>query len=145
MGDRCYLGMSLAERDLPILREILHYKAEDIVDKAENGIAEIEEQEADYGWYTELQELAKRGIPFYGNHGPGGEYDAHSFCGLKNHYYEVGVSDGDIIIKANEDGSPNRESARNVKKYLQAVKQAVLEVEKRAHAGPKDPPPAKSG
>ncbi len=78
MGDRCWLQMSFPRKDLPRFNEILEnhvwegcFWDEDSGDDEEvNAII----YEANYGWYDEIQALAKAGLSFTVSHGAGGEY-----------------------------------------------------------------------
>jgi hypothetical protein len=71
MGDRVYMRITCRPEDAP------HFEKLGFVeDETESEIAiSMVDAEANYGHWQPLRELAKTGIPFFGWHDPGGEYD----------------------------------------------------------------------
>jgi hypothetical protein len=71
MGDRVYMRITCRREDAP------HFENLGFVeDETEGEIAiSMVDEEANYGHWEPLQELAKAGVPFFGWHDAGGEYD----------------------------------------------------------------------
>jgi len=78
MSDTCWFNISFPRADLPKFNKVLEdqmwrgqFRDEDNGDDGEvNAII----YEANYGWYEEIQRLAKAGLTFTVSHGAGGEY-----------------------------------------------------------------------
>lgn len=89
MGDRCYLEITLREKDLPIfdlafsmskspgsfLKWLDNYHTDEKA-KTVTGFA----TEANYGWYSELEEAARLGAVFIAHNSAGSEYGAGVFA-----------------------------------------------------------------
>ena len=75
MSDTCWLNIEFRKEDLPKFNEVLEYENE-FWDEAQLDEEEIRATvyEANYGWYNEIQDLAKAGLTFTVSHGAGGEY-----------------------------------------------------------------------
>jgi len=71
MGDRVYMRITCRREDAPHFEKLGFVEDETESDTA---ISMVDE-EANYGHWQPLQEPAKAGIPFFGWHDPGGEYD----------------------------------------------------------------------
>ncbi|MBT7067489.1 MAG: hypothetical protein HN919_14400 [Verrucomicrobia bacterium] len=94
MGDRCYLQLTLRRKDLDRFGAILNEPAgtkrwnEDVGEPAP-GIVEIALHEANYALWDERELAAGDGIPFFGNHGAGGDYAGCEFVSLDGRQLEV--------------------------------------------------------
>jgi hypothetical protein len=71
MGDRVYMRITCRREDAP------HFERLGFVeDDTESEIAiSMVDEDANYGHWQPLQDLAKAGVPFFGWHDPGGDYD----------------------------------------------------------------------
>jgi hypothetical protein len=83
MGDTCYLEIRLHDKDVKRFCEVLE---EDdpgdwacAIDRDNEHSKTYTVDEADYGWYDELDNAARAGIIFEGWHGSGGDYGAYRF------------------------------------------------------------------
>jgi len=112
MGDRCYLEMTMRRADRPRFAE--HVGAEPTEKWWDQEFAEdhpclvtVNVYEANYAWYDELRAAAEAGIPFFGQHGEGGEYGAYAFVSVNGEHAEAPVNhDGDFIIAVDENLQP---------------------------------------
>jgi len=94
MGDRCYLNMTFRRTDEERVRQALDTTC-GWTDRTVTGdLIEIVEFEANYAWFDERERMARAGIAFFGQHGPGGEYGSYQF-----------VSDGREMRELQTDGS----------------------------------------
>jgi hypothetical protein len=60
--------------------------------------------EANYAWYDAREAAAAAGIPFFGNHGEGGDYAGSSFASLSGEQTEVYTDrDGMMCLQIDED------------------------------------------
>jgi hypothetical protein len=132
MGDRCYLEMSVAEVDLPKLKKIVG-DVNLYDDGKEKGIANIVEDEVNYGWVDELQKLAERCVAFYGWHGEGNDYGSSSFCGLGGKIYWMRTSHGEDVTEF-DNGRPVDDSVRIARLFYEAWDAAERMVKKRAQS-----------
>jgi hypothetical protein len=81
--------------------------------------------EAKYGWYEQLQNIAKTGIVFAGWNAEGGEYRPSEWCSWKGKYYEVMcATDTGPVVRVNENGNVDRRQLASVRRYQKAVKKA---------------------
>ena len=103
--DRCSLEMTLRNADVPrfvpfVIREPGEKR---VGDAFTPGLAGLRADDADYGWYVARTEAAKAGIPFYGTHDDGGDYDARAFVSLDGEMLEVPADrHGDVTVSVGE-------------------------------------------
>jgi hypothetical protein len=81
MGDRCWLQVTVRKRDeqkfLEAVDEDPRYLERE---EDEWGNPRLTCDEANYGWYDELDVAAAAGCVFHGDHGAGGEYGPATFA-----------------------------------------------------------------
>lgn len=130
MSDRCYVEITIAESDIPELETIVGK----VEYKAENGIADVTEEEANGAWGEELYKLAGKGVPFYGWNGRGDEYGSGSFCGAGGEYYGVDTIENEYVNRF-QDGQPQPWSIKNLRQYEEALDAAIQLIAKRAKHG----------
>lgn len=90
MGDRCYMRLNIARKDLPVFEDIGFMDAEGCNSGAS---ITVEDPEANYAHYTELENLAMNGVVFEGYHGQGGEYEAAVVASDGAEYAEANTID----------------------------------------------------
>jgi len=87
--------------------------------------------EASYGWYDELQKLAKAGLTFYGDHSEGGDYGSCTFVGHGRKYQEVSTNrDGCPVVVIGEDLQIKPNELDEVKDYWELYRKAEKYIEK---------------
>ena len=131
MGDRCWLRVDFRkvdeERVVAMLGEF------EGVEEDADGVMTGEGNEYNYGANSELEELARAGIPFISHNGAGGDYgDGHTAaCGGDRDYLDAD-HDGHATVRFNtETGEVDPDSLKSARAY------AV--VERRARAALKAP------
>ena len=104
MGDRCYLEVTMAEKDRERFERLV------IKDKpswgpnfwneswVEDDVFTGTLEEVNYGFYEELGMLAAEGCKFYGFQGAGGSYGAAKFVSVNNVVCYVQVDEQDNIV-----------------------------------------------
>jgi len=115
MGDRCFLHVVIRPKDVNVLARALgaltpNYKGEVVSwEPGDNGLVEIEIEEANYGCYEGLLKAASEGAAFIGWHTAGGEYSAQAFASDESSdapcFVESGHSGG-YVVQTNDDGKP---------------------------------------
>ena len=128
MGDRCYLSLQGRLRD----REEYEQEAGLVPDEAEAGralsleaVVRYECEEANYALYTELNELAKKGLVFVGSHGSGSGYGPGSFCAVNGVYAECEeTNDGASFVRVDNAGNPLPVEVKELKSYLRLYARA---------------------
>lgn len=106
MGDRCYLRMYFRRQDLLTIvgafnAEYSEHNTEeetfwlifdewDITENIVDGVC----YEANYGWYSEREQIALLGVPFFGYHHEGGEYSSAVFAAINGEIADVPAFDG---------------------------------------------------
>lgn len=132
MGDRCYLSIYWKKSDTEKLLATEVFAATTL----ESIFDEVEEEgeqmhgvvfEANYGWWTELTELAKAGVVFHGWHDAGGTYGDGVFCSWDSEYFEAeALYDWTgPAVALDEDGNPIPSGLARARAYLAAFKKAV--------------------
>lgn len=130
MGDRCYLRMTIRKKDLPAFREILGWPEFGQVEEndaywADKVFYEIEESEANYGWYDELNAAAKKDLMLFGYSAPGGSYGPSLFAVVDGHYFGVACDtdrgEPSVVVRwINKKAVPSRAELQYVAKYFAA-------------------------
>lgn len=130
MGDRCYVRVTFRESDEAKINEVIGagespFNERDI-DRP--GVLFGIAFEANYGWSSELSELAKAGVPFIAFNDAGGEYGPGLTAAIDGDIAEVDASpEGEIVVRFNrETGEPGPGSLTYAKAYL-AIEQRVEE------------------
>ena len=125
MGDRCWLNISFARKDLEKFTEVLK---NEVYDGAfwdeENG---TEEEvfaiiyEANYGWYDQLQSLAKERLTFAAEHGAGSDYGPCAYACYLGEMIDVSTDmDSTPTVSVSKNGINGAELS-NVKKYYEIL------------------------
>lgn len=109
MGDRCHMQLTLRRKDLDRFGAILNEPAgsewwdEDLGEPAP-GIVEIALHEANYALLAEREQAAGDGIPFFGNHGEGGDYAGCNFVSMGDQQLEVYTDrDGLLCVQIDDN------------------------------------------
>lgn len=135
MGDRVYMRIVCRREDAP------HFERLGFVeDEAESAIAlSMVDEEANYGHWEPLQQLAKAGVPFFGWHDPGGEYDG---CVLASDGVEYAdalstTHEARPVAPVNPDESIDFGRLSEAKCYYKilAMAQALLNIQEQAAPG----------
>jgi hypothetical protein len=133
MGDRCYLEITMRKADLPRFAPFAGARAdekwwdnEDDVDRHPD-LVTVGVYEANYAWSDQRLAAAKAGVPFYGNHGEGGEYGPYAFAALDSEMLEVEVNGaGYMFIAVDDNLQPvDHDDLKHMREYvakLRAVK-----------------------
>ncbi len=112
MGDRCWLSIEVKEGDLTKFEaEFLKLKNDSWQNHAlfceyntVDGVTTCIEEEANYGYYSELESIAKTGVLFRGYHTSGGDYGEMSLASDGENIHYCYVSDGLELVPANGSG-----------------------------------------
>lgn len=135
MGDRVYMRIFCRREDAP------HFERLGFVeDAAESAIAvSMVDEEANYGHWEPLQQLAKAGVSFFGWHDPGGEYDG---CVLASDGVEYADAlstkhEARPVAPVNADGTIDFERLSEAKRYYKilAKAHALLDIQEQAPHG----------
>ena len=123
MGDRCYLNVTVRDADKPAFAEFFEMTVEDL-----EGCWEVEE--ANYGLYEELTELAAKGCVFIGWHTSGGEYGSAEFCGIGGEcsFHET-LHEGYLAMACDIDGNPMDGRLERAREHAAAYNEAKALVE----------------
>ncbi len=138
MGDSCSLNINCARVDLPQFDEALKdeavwYGPDEGMwwDEEDGSNTEVNARicEANYGWYGQLEKLAKAGLTFYGMHGAGGTYGPMAFACYKGEYVEVNTDvDGTPNVAVARDGVDQKE-INKVKRFYKIEDKARQYIE----------------
>jgi hypothetical protein len=124
MGDRCWIQVTVRTQDVAVAANILD--PSDDAESHDDGTTTLLDGEADYGWSTELQDLAERKhIPFVGCHGAGDEYGAQEFCSDGQTYHEI--PEGPMVLALiHDDGAVeiDEDSLGEIKEYAATLTRA---------------------
>lgn len=100
MGDRVYSELTCNRAHLETFLEIGYVVMSDS-DPNDQAVS-VEEDEANYGNYDELNSLAGKGIPFHGSHGVGSCYSAAAFVSDGRDLIWVQCdTDGQLVVRFN--------------------------------------------
>ena len=124
MGDRVYMRITCHREDA------LHFENLGFVeDEAESEIAiSMVDDEANYGHSQPLRELAGGGVPFFGWHDAGGEYDARVLASEGAEYTEAlcTAQEPRPLAPVNTDGSIDADGLREALRYHEVLVRAQL-------------------
>ena len=122
MGDRVYMRITCRREDAQ------HFEKLGFVEDETEGEMAISmvDAEANYGHWEPLQELAKAGVPFFGWHDPGGEYDG---CVLAADGTECAdalctTHESRPLAPVNADGSIDSDRLNDAKRYYDVLARA---------------------
>ena len=122
MRDRAYVRITCRRVDAPRF-EKLGFVEDDI----EGDIAiSMVDAETNYGHWEPLQELAKAGVPFFGWHDAGGEYDGCVLASDRTEYAEALCTTHEPrpVAPVNVDGSIDPERLNEAKRYYEVLAKA---------------------
>jgi len=149
MSDRCSLTITLRKDDVPKLARAMHGTEAEVqtgrlsgvmMEEAEDGAVALHIEEANYGLYTERQDLAKLGVAYYGGHGAGGDYGPAAFAGADGQWADVAVSpDGTVMLPADRLGRASRHDRDEVQLYGRLLKRAKALIHPRAERKERKP------
>ena len=126
MGDRTWIEITFNEYDLVKVEDVLgnfdeKYESGNQITGRTNGV--------DCGGIDELKELSETGLTFYGQHGPGTEYDAGVFaCHNKRLVSIMATYDGMPVIPFHHDGV-DAEDEKDILEYYGVLNDADKELE----------------
>jgi hypothetical protein len=82
--------------------------------------------EANYGHWEPLQELAKAGVPFFGWHDAGGEYDGCVLASDGTEYADAlcAAHESRPLAPVNADGSIDSDRLNEAKRYYEVLARA---------------------
>ena len=139
MSDTCWLNMTFPRKDLPAFNKVLkdqiwdngHETAFWDEDNGDDSLVDAIIYEANYGWYDEIQALAKAGLSFLVGHGAGGEYGPCAYACYQGDLAECSTDyDGNPVAVVNSDGTVT--GVENCMKYHRLVERVrLLWMEKR--------------
>jgi hypothetical protein len=97
MGDRCWLQITILEKDRKKFEEELLKQMgpswqgwdlfDDVYTDDKSGVTNASISEANNAWCDELDEVASKGVIFEGTHGEGGSYGASDFVSNGSEMY----------------------------------------------------------
>ena len=138
MGDRAYARITVAEKHLNFVagmkkrgdalsvRNVIEgHGFEEDGRPPIPGTIDFVDEESNWGGGDLHDDLMKCGVPFFGTHGPGGEYDAGElvYSGRGQTVVHVGTTDGCLVCTVDSDtGRPHKSSLANVRRYLRTMK-----------------------
>lgn len=127
MGDRCYSVLQCNKAHEKIFIK-LGYRNNGNCFPNEDESIEMIEEEANYGNYEELDNLAGEGIPFYGWNGQGSEYGPVAYASNgRTVDFSTCDEQGNLTVRFNEDTlDSNQEDIEECKKYVEILKQAKI-------------------
>jgi len=134
MGDRCSLSITLRQDDLPKLLRLLDFSDQEIqrgvggeveTQDSDDGSTTVRVHEANYGLYSERQELAAMGVAYYGSHGAGGDYGSAAFTAANGQWADVPMSEcGQIMVPVNDRGRPDARTIKEARLYQRLLREA---------------------
>ncbi len=109
MGDRCYLEITYRKDDHPAFQKILGWKDsmkwyDDVLEQNDTWI-HVYADEVNYGLMSEREAIAQDGIPFFGWHGAGGDYECCLFAAADGEMADVVGTEERPRVGLREDGS----------------------------------------
>jgi hypothetical protein len=134
MGDRVYMRITCRREDAPYFEKLGF-----VEDETEGEIAiSIVDAEANYGHWEPLQELAKAGVPFFGWHDAGGEYDGCVLASDGTEYADALCTTHEPrpLAPVNADGSIDSDRLNEAKRYYEVLAKARAALAIREEAPP---------
>ena len=122
MGDRTWFNITFAKRDLEKFNEVLKSKMwdgtwwDDLDEDGNRLSAQVDE--ANYGWYSEVEQLVDAGLNFTAEHGDGGDYGPACYVSYEDKYEDVQVGHNlGFVVSVNSDGTVDQKALDAVKRY----------------------------
>lgn len=132
MGDRCTVQLTVRPSDLQRIRNFPNLG--DVDYEMENLGPSAMLEEANYGHWEELQELAETGVVFFGSHSAGGDYDGCLFVGIGGDFAWLGCNlYGDPYVPILPNGSVEPAALQKARRYfaMQNAAQFFIEQESK--------------
>lgn len=128
MGDRCYLEITYRKDQHSIFQKQLQYNSnydwhDGVMGQTDTWV-HVCVDEANYGLMSDREALNKQGIPFYGWHTPGGDYEACVFAAVDGELSDVIGKDEGPHARLNEDGSIHPTDLKDGMRYYDILKKA---------------------
>jgi hypothetical protein len=136
MGDRCYMTVYVAREYVHLFKDLF---LEDM-GEGSPAVARLFEEEANYayniGCGSDGFGLLPKGIPYYGEHGAGGDYAECSFATTGDEMRCVPSLHGDPVAHIERNGRPSAADLREIMKYYEAYDTVAAQHKelKEAHA-----------
>jgi hypothetical protein len=125
MGDRCYLEFWCLERDSQKFAEAL--KDPDFgawFQGTDRGVGQVVIEEANYGWYDELGEMAANDCAFHGWHSSGSDYPPCLFAAFNKHVVQVQADfQGHTVARVGRDGAISQQDLDDVREFYEVLEQ----------------------
>jgi hypothetical protein len=122
MRDRVYMRITCRREDAPRFEKLGF-----VEDETEGEVAtSMVDAEANYGHWEPLQELAKAGVPFFGWHDAGGEYDGCVLASDGMEYADALCTTHEPrpLAPVNADGSIDSDLLNEAKRYYEVLARA---------------------
>lgn len=111
MSDTCCLNVKFLRKDLPAFNKVLKDRIWDNAhvfwseDNGDDVLVDATILEANYGWYSEIRNLAAAGLTFLSNHGEGSYYGRYAYACYKGDLVgcKIDFNDNPVCI-VNETG-----------------------------------------
>jgi len=133
MSDTCWLNMTFRKEDLPKFKTVLQHRMYDgkFWDEEDADEDEIEATvyEANYGWYDEIESLAKEGLTFTVSHGNGGTYGPCNYACYEGDLVECNANLEENPVVLVTKGGVNQADLANCMKYYEILDK--IEVNKK--------------
>ena len=132
MGDRCTVCLTMRRKDVKRFNKHSEAGAGDKLGDFEvddyphlQEIVSAQFDDINYAMTDGLLSAAKKKIPFFGDHGDGGEYPSEVFVSVDGDiYYAETNRNGDIIVAVDDQGKP-LETVKFIREYTKQLKKVT--------------------
>lgn len=125
MSDTCSLTLQFARKNLEKFNEVLKNEIwnDTFWDEDQGDEQEVMAiiYEANYGWYDQLQSLAKEGQTFTAEHGSGSEYGPCACACYQGNRVDVSTNEDGTPFVAAPNGKVSEKDLDNVRKYYEIL------------------------
>ena len=124
MGDRCAMTVTFHERDRELVEGLLGPWEQEDACADLPGCTTLWIGEVNYAAYDERDELARRGVPFFGHHGAGDDYGPMTFAACDGDLDQIDADhDGKPSVRIDEEsGLPTPEAPAQARQYVARLK-----------------------
>ena len=122
MGDRTWVHIFVSNADADETRKLIGDGEDEGPHNDDSHCFQI--NESNYGGTYEREALQAAGIPYTGEHGPGGNYGELSFAFDGESEDEESTIEGETYVTVNSDGVINTERMDAIKAFHAHVKKA---------------------
>ena len=137
MSDTCYLHITFPRKDLPKFNEVLKdelydgvFWDEDIGDEYQ---VDAIIYEANYGWYDQIQALARAGLTFSAYHAAGSEYGPCVYACYKGELVMCSADwDGNPVVPIPPSGGVPIDDYLHCRRYWELVSKIEAETKRKA-------------